>query len=209
MVRVLSISALCVLLAGCAMVSSVPFPLKLPSERVIDTQYKEIRHNLSPLPRYHFEIVVPLNWELLDTRLFDEPPEEEPVEIAAFREPGAWMEDQSVSARAEVAVSVVKPKDLVSGADAARAWLLRVLDGTTPDYRFLKERSVGEGTQAWTDILIRYPLDSDTIIARFRVQPSEDGTHVFVLTATAPADQYAAVAEDLFVALASFRLLGL
>lgn len=195
------------LLSSCSILPSVPFPVTLPSQRVIDAEFQTIRHNLSPLPSYHFEVTLPKDWQSLDTRIFDEPAEDIPVEVGAFRQPGAWSTDSRAPTGAEVAVSVVRPSQRMTGSDAG-AWLEKNLKQTVPGHRILQQRMVKGNPLEWADVLVRYSSAGQKIIARFRVQSTLDHKRVFIVTASAPADQYADIAEGLFVAVESFRPLS-
>lgn len=204
--RFFRLSVLAVLLAGCGMFSATPFPTTLPSQEEIDARYKTVRHNLSPRKDYHFDITLPLNWQILDSKLIDEPTEEISIDMAAFRAPGPWMDDEHVLAGAEVTVTALRPKTSVVGGAAAQAWLTDLLGRSVPGYRILDKQLVGGGTETYADVLVRYNANSGPVVARMRVQPIKQGSVVLVLTASAPEKDYADVAEALFVATQSFKL---
>lgn len=178
----------------------------MPSQRVLDAQYQTLRHDLSTLKQYEFEITLPAGWKSLDTAIVQEPEGDVPEEIAAFREPGDWMNDASAPAKAEVSVSALNLSDSFAGSGASVQWLIGILDRTIPGYRVLDKRETKSRAGDRADVLIRYNAPDD-IIARFYVVPAKDTKHVIVVTASAPASEYAARAVQLFVALQSFRLL--
>lgn len=197
--------SLVLVLSACS-ASAVPFPTELPSQRKIDEAYQTLLHNLSPLPSYHFEIVIPQGWETLDTALRDEPSGTDPVDMGAFREPGPWAQDPDAPAGAEVTVTVVRASGsiIIGGGEAARVWLRAILNRTVPGYELLRERTVTVDGHPAADLLIRYGGKPD-IIARFWARPSDDGTKVFVVIGSAPMEKYREHAEALYTALATFR----
>ncbi len=188
---------------GCSAVA-LPFPTELPSDQVINDQFKTIRHDLSPLRQYHFEIVLPTDWEILDAKIIEEPAVDTPQEVAAFREPGAWKDDGTAAVNAEVTVTVLRASGSVVGADATRTWLKSILETTIPGYTLLEERSVTADGQGTADVLIQYGRD-DVIVARFWALPAPDGKNVYVVIGSAPMEEYATVAEKLYTALATFK----
>ncbi|MBI5794047.1 hypothetical protein HZA87_03100 [Candidatus Uhrbacteria bacterium] len=193
-------------LAGCTFSAAVPFPTAMPSQRVLDAQYQTLRHDLSTLKQYQFEITVPAAWKTLDTAMVQEPAGDVPEEIAAFREPGDWMTDPDAPAKAEVSVSVLNLSGSLIGTGASLQWLTTILDRTIPGYRILEQRETKSAAGDSGDMLIRFNAPED-IIARFYVVLSKDKKHVIVITGSAPGPEYAARAEQLFVALQSFHLL--
>mgnify|MGYP003394164327 CR=1 FL=1 len=192
-------------LGGCAFSAPVPFPVTLPSQRVIDIQYHTKQHDLAKLKKYHFSITLPDTWSTLDTVLVQEPTADIPEEIAAFREPGEWMKDPAAPAKAEVSISVLNLSGSLVGSGASVRWLTTLLDRTVPGYRVLNQRDAVSNAGPVGDVLIRYNGPYD-IIARFFVIPMQDKKHVIVLTASAPASEYADRAMQLYVALQSFHL---
>ena len=196
------VPALSLLLIGCF--AAVPFPTLLPSQRAIDSEYKTVHHNLSPLKKYHFDITIPKDWETLDVAIVDEPQGMEPREVAAFRQPGAWQSDSTVAAGAEVSVTVLRSSGAIKNGDTALQWLRTILDGTSAGYTILEHRTiVAQGIES-ADVLIRYGGE-EPVIARFRVLPTAD-RRVFVITASAPLAEYQRVATELLTAIATFEI---
>lgn len=193
-------------LAACGLLSA-SFPTELPSQRAIDAGYQTIRHNLSPRRDFHFDVTLPTGWKTLDTKLIDEPTQEISIEVAAFRAPGPWMDDERTPAGAEVTVTALRPRNPVLGSKAAEAWLIQLLEESVPGYRVLDRRLVNGVDASYADILVRYQSQPGDVIARMRVQPIKEGAIVLVITASAPENDYRDLAEKLFVAIESFTLL--
>lgn len=190
-----------VLLAGCAL-RGPAFPVTLPPQSVIDSDYMTMTHNLSSLKKYHFEMLLPRGWQTLDTKISAEPKEGSPQEVGVFRQSGAWMHDPSVLANGEISVTVLKTEEKVETAEQAGKWLVAILNTTTPGYKLLKQRTTGTAA----DMLIRYGGGGEDVIARFWAVPSSD-QRVFVVTGSAAAKEYPDLAEEIYAALSTFRLL--
>lgn len=198
--RSLAVLLLLTLLTACA--KEVAFPVKLPSQRVIDAQYETIKHDLSPLKQYHFTILIPTGWRTLDVRAESEPQGTAPVEMGAFREPGQW-EDGKTATQTEISVSVLNASGSTLTGDTLALWLQGILDRSVPDHAVLAQRTTMSGDLPVADVLIRYD-EAPAMIARFWAVPSRDKKHVFVVTGSAPEEEYPHVAQFLYTALATF-----
>jgi len=195
------------LLAG-ACAKQYPFPTAPSTNRGWQDRYNNMEHNISTLRKYDFRILIPKNWEILDTAIDRDPLPQELLDVAAFREPGEWMTTPGTSAKGEVAVSVFAESGAIANTPHThREWLFSALQKNMSEYVLLQEGKVHFINGDEPDLLIRYGSAKDEVVARIRIVPAGDG-RLFVLTASAPAADYPRLAQDFFMALDSFRLQG-
>jgi hypothetical protein len=187
-----------------------PFPIDPVSQEVIDQEYKGWKYTLIKNPAYHFDILVPKDWQVLQTTYAQEPTVDRPLEIAVYREPGDWMQDQKVSAEGELAIEV----HLLSGSNlllpkdkAPTDWLKERLRMGAGTYKVLQQREFRNVHGIATDMLIRTGSSQDTLISRFVVfrSPSRDD-QMFVISGTAFEADYPRVADAFATAMITFKL---
>jgi len=187
------------------------FPLKAPSSDVLEAQYKAWKHQLSMNEEYHFSVLVPNEWKVLQTTVANEPGEDKPLEIALFREPGAWMEDESVPADGEIVVEVFHLSgSLISGGDPTSApmpWLKRRLERGLGEYTILNERVFTSLYGPAADLLVRSGGGDNKIVSRLAAFRSpRDPQKIFVIACSVTDPSYPRVAEVFATAVMTFRL---
>ncbi len=186
-------------LAGCG--KTYVFPTVLPDSSVLSASYHTLYHDLSPLKDFRFFILMPRDWKTIDLRVEREPKPGEVLDVAGFRESGAWETNPESPVQGEVDVSVYRQKTGSGGTvPTNRQWLFQTLGKTVKNYTVLNQT----GTDNAPDVLIRYGAGSGSLIVRTRLVPAAD-QKVFIVSGSAPEIHYPSIAQDLFVATATFR----
>lgn len=199
--RFFGVSILCLFTLACNAASdnerTYPYFLSMPSDLTLKEQYQNMRHNLSPLTAYHFDITVPKGWITLDTKLQEEPQLGGFVEMGTFREPGAWMDNSATEQGGEISVSTVN----VTGEERwASVWLKELIEKNVPAARILEERDMETPNAA--DILFQYNDESEVIMTRMAA--FRDVNRMFVVSVSDSLNGYRDNAEAFYVAIASF-----
>ena len=189
-------------LSACGGGSTYAFPEGLPSERVIDAEYRRLHNDLSPLSVYHYRIIVPVRWKMFDTIIDLEPSPGTIGELGIFREPGEWMNDASAAFTPEISISVVMLEE--DDNSTPTEWLEQKIHANTVAIKTLHKRTVSTDTGDAQDVLIRYSDDKDVLISR--VAAFRAGNRIFVITGTAPEHSYKSAAPAFAAAIASFQL---
>lgn len=204
--------ALClVMLAACAQktdrpdavgaeAKAHPFVTRLPDAEAIDEQYKDVSHDLSPLTQYHFQLLVPKDWQILDIALEEEPAPGDFSELGVFRQEGEWMENDDVPPLAEISVSLINP----SGQEqSAAAWLDELLSNNKEAHTKLEERKTGSGREEAADYLFRYKDQGVDYV--MRVSAFRMADRIIFLSCSDTTNGYRDHAEACYAALATLR----
>ncbi len=178
-----------------------PYVTDMPAQKILDTDYKGIMHDLSALERYHFDIMVPKDWQVLDTALDVEPAAGDFDEVGVFRQPGDWMEDEFAPPSGEISVSVIKPLD---PDQSAKAWLDELLENNIPTAVRVEERTEGTGLAEASDRLFHY--NNGGVEYVMRAMAFRRGDHIIFLNCSDTANGYRDNAQACFVALRTFTL---
>jgi hypothetical protein len=204
-----SVIALSLVLAACG--AQYAFPLSAPGSDVLDEKYKAWKHELTQDDNYHFRILVPEEWKILQTTVALRPEGEKPLEIALFREPGAWMEDETIPAEGEIVVEVFTVSGSLNtgGAkdEAPMKWLKKKLEEGAGSFKVLEERTF-QGTHGpVADLLARTGDSEGYVVSRFAAFHSPTNSQeIFVIAASATEEGYSRVAEAFITAIETFRL---
>jgi hypothetical protein len=187
------------------------FPEKAPKAAVLDQEYKAWKHQLASNPAYHFSILIPNEWKVMQTTIASEPSGEKPLEIALFREPGAWIEDESLPVDGEIVVEVFSLSgSIVDGgkiSDAPSQWLKRKLQKTVGEFDLLHERVFVSPQGPVADILVKSGAGKNTVISRLAaIRSPDDADKIFVIACSAQEQGYARVADAFAAAISTFRL---
>lgn len=204
--RYIAICSIACALSACTGVNTLsskyPFPTTLPSEKVLDTQYQRLHHDLSPIPAYRFRMMVPVEWKTLATKIEKDPAADgTPSDIAVFREPGDWMTDPQTPIKGEISVSVV---NVTGNKQSPAEWLSTTLQKNAKGFTELNRHSSPSAAGEVSDVLIEYKTGSDTLITRMMAFRS--GDKMFVITGSDTASEYESNAQAFNVAIATFRL---
>lgn len=199
----LSVTLACTACAAAPDTESLPFPTELPVHEELQSGYQMLQHDLSPLPDYHFRMRVPNDWKTLDTKITEEPEKDQPADVAIFRQPGAWMTDETAPINAEIAVSVV---NVAGSTQSPAAWLQAILQKNAKGYKVLNKRLTPSSFGEVSDILISYTSGGDALVSRMIALRS--GDHMFIITGSDTAAEYANTAEAFNVAIQTFELMS-
>ncbi len=195
-------------LASCTMGSStskadamVPFITAMPAQAVLDSQYKGIVHDISSFDEYHFDIVIPKRWEILDIALEVEPEPGDFTELGVFRQPGEWKTNEFAAPLGEISVSLIVPEDT---AQSARDWLKNLISTNIPAYAVIEERTAGEGSSEAADMLFRYTVGENEFIMRATAFRAND--RIILINCSDSLQNYRDNALACYVALTTFKL---
>jgi hypothetical protein len=197
------------LLAACG--PTYAFPLKAPTSDVLDANYQALRHTLADNDDYHFSMLLPNEWKILQTTVARRPEGEQPLEIALFREPGAWMENEDAGPEGEVLVEVFTTSGSALGSGSAgyapMAWLKRKIDQGMGDAKIVKQRTYESLYGPAADLLVRSGAGDQTIVSRFAaIRSPNNPDQIFVIVSSATEAGYERVAEAFATAIDTFRL---
>lgn len=168
----------------------------------MDEGYILAKHDLSPLPAYHFYMQVPKEWKTLDVRLQKEPAKDALSDVAIFREPGDWMTDESAPIKGEIAVNVM---NVAGDKQTPAVWLQSVLKKNLKgDFSVLNKRVTPSANGETPDILIVYHNKNEELISRMMAFRS--GDNMFIVTCSDTKEGYAKNAEAFNVAISTFKL---
>lgn len=191
--------------------SSHAFPTKAPSSDVLDTNYKAWQHRLADNPAYHFSVLIPNEWKILQTTVARKPEGDKPLEIALFREPGAWIEDENQPPEGEIVFEVFTTSGSALGSgsmdQAPTAWLKRKLKDGLGDYKLLKQRTFKSLYGQAADVLVQSGAGKEIVISRlaaFRAPSNPE--EIFVIVGSATAEGYERSAEAFATAIITFKL---
>ncbi len=211
MKRLSVIGCVCLVLVACSVGSgdasdnerTYPYFTTLPSAIVLETSYKKWRHTLSPIEKYHFDIIIPKDWEVLDFTADREPDPSEFLELGVFRQQGAWMNDDKATLNAEISVSIV---NVIGDKRSAADWLEDTVVKNAPSYQILEKRSreTSEGDAA--DLLISYKAKDETVMNR--IAAFRRGDMVYVVSGNDSPNGYRDNAEVFYTAIATFTLIA-
>ena len=197
------------LLTGCA---PHAFPVKTPPSDVLDAKYKAWKHTLADNAQYHFSILIPNEWKILQTTVAKEPSGDKPLELALFREPGAWMDDAAAPVDGEFVVQVVSLSGSIlssSSKEAPLSWLKQRLKRSLGEYTLLKERTFSSLYGPTADLLIASGAGDQVVISRFSaVHAPADPDKLFVLTCSAMEAGYERIAEACITGIETFNLVN-
>jgi hypothetical protein len=205
--RLLSIGCLALLLSACG--TPITFPQKAPSGDVLKESYKAWKHELSANAAYHFTILIPNDWKILQTTVAQEPEGGKPLELALFREPGAWIDDASAPSDAEILVEVFTLSGSLndSGVGAPSRWLKHQLEQSTGAFTLLQERTFTTSYGPAADMLVRTGNGKDALVSRLAaVRSPSNPQKVFVIACSVPEEGYAHNADAFVTAISTFRL---
>ena len=205
LLRIALITGMSILVSACQGANTIstqfPFPTELPSAEVLDSDYQSLIHNLSPLPGYHFRIMIPNGWRTLDTTLEKEPAKDGLADVAVFRQPGEWEKDHTAPIKGEVSVSVVNvTDDKRSPAD----WLNDILKKNAKGFIVINKEESPSSSGPVSDVLISYLTGTQTLVSR--LMAFRAGDRMFIITGSDTADEYPENAEAFNVAISTFRL---
>ena len=178
-----------------------PFVIRMPEEAVLESDYKPITHDLSPLSNYHFNILIPKRWEVLDANLTAEPTSGNFGELGVFREPGEWMRDELATPLGEISFSLVSPVDK---NQSPSDWLSELVAKNLTDLSIIEERTFGSGADEAGDVLFRYNNNGVAYVMRaaaFRL-----GDNIVLYNCSDTLNGYRDNAQACFVALSTFKL---
>lgn len=200
-IRFISAGLLCLSFVACNASTeeerSYPYFMSMPSELTIEEKYQRMRHNLSPITAYHFDITIPKGWVTLDTKLTEEPQVGGFAEIGTFRAPGAWMDNNGAEQGGEISVSTVN----VTGEERwASVWLKELIEKNVPGARILEEQMIESPNAA--DILLQYNDGTEVIMTRMAA--FRDVNRMFVVSVSDNINGYRDNAEAFYVAIATF-----
>lgn len=203
------VASLAVTFAACG--TQYAFPLKAPSSETLDTSYKAWKHELSENTNYHFSILIPQDWQILQTSVAKKPDGSKPLEVAMFREPGAWMEDPSIAQEGEIVVEVFTTSgSLNTGGLKTKApmdWLKKKLQTGVGSFKTLNERRFDGPSGPVADLLAKSGAGDMTLISRFAAFHSPTNPdEIFVIASSATEEGYARVAEAFATAIDTLRL---
>jgi hypothetical protein len=193
---------LCFLLVACGTpavsdTADHAFITEMPNDSVFNAKYITKIHEISPIPRYHFQIAVPADWKVLDFILQNEPQPGGFGEMAVFRKPGPWETDDTIPADAEITVTAI---NMEGDARDASAWLHDTIEKNVPEFEILQERTA-EGA---ADILLRYKDANGSVMNR--MMAFAEGDRIYLISGSDTANGYRDYAEVFFVAVATFAL---
>lgn len=194
--------ALCFLAACTSKGNRYSFPTTLPSEQALDATYNRLRHDLSPLPEYHFQIMIPVAWKTLATKITKAPEKGGFDDVGIFREPGDWMKSDNAPIKGEISVSVL---NVEGDKQTSVAWLEKILEKNAAGLIIvLNHRSIPSASGEVSDILIKYESSGETIISR--LMALKRGDEMFVITGSDTEEGYKQTAEVFAVAVQTFKL---
>lgn len=198
---------LCVLLVGCSGSDIVnkertyPYFSTMPSDETIEEYYQMRRHTLSPVEDFHFDILVPKDWEILDIVAQAEPAPNSFKEIGVFRQPGAWMNSDSAPQNGEISVSAVHAKE---NPIWASVWLQDAIATNSANYEILEKHTVETPRGDAVDMLVGYSDGKQQIMNR--VAAFRDDNWIYVISGSDTVNGYRDIAEAFYVAIESFTL---
>jgi|GEM_PF-3216255 len=199
----------CVLCAACSKTPgrttdnadpAYPFFITMPSELTIEDSYRRLEHTLSPLEQYHFRIIIPKDWKVLDAKLEQDVEPDSFDELAVFRQPGEWM-TRETPADAEISISVIRPSD---ERESPAVWLQKILDKNVPTHEILQQRTKGEGANTSSDVLFKYRDAKEQYIMRMAAFRGRD--RMYLVNCSDTINGYRDNAEACYVAINSFSL---
>ena len=207
--RISSLALLALFLAACG--QTFAFPLKLPPNAARDKNYRALKHELAENRDYHFTILVPNDWKTLATSIAKEPLNDKPLELAVFREPGAWMTSESAPIQGEIVIEVfsLTGSTLTAGKtdEAPIPWLLAKLKETLGTFTVLQQRSYTSLYGPAADVLIQVGTGDAMVVSRMAAYRSpKDPKQLFAVVCSALAKGYNHIADDCITAIGTFRL---
>lgn len=180
-----------------------PYVTSLPSRDVLDASYKQWRHTLSTEDEFHFVIIIPTDWEILDVKADSKPEPGAFKEIGVFRQAGAWMNDENIEQNAEISASVV---NMVNDDRWASVWLEDTVIKNAPSYKILEKRTLETPDGDAVDLLVSYKDKEETVMNR--IAAFRRGDNIFVISGNDTPNGYRDNAEEFYTAIESFRLVN-
>lgn len=180
-----------------------PFVTQLPDAQTLKKEYKNIKHDLSPLLQYHFQITIPSAWKILDIVLDEDPPAGDFDEMGVFRQEGEWMNNEEIPPGGEISVSLIHPQN---PDQTATDWLDELLPEDIASYELLEQRTIGSGIEEAADYLFHY-MDKSTDYV-MRVSAFRAGDRIIFISCSDTANGYRDNAHACYVALSSFKLIA-
>lgn len=180
-----------------------PYVTSLPSKDVLDASYKQWRHTLSAGEDFHFVIIIPTDWEILDVKADSKPEPGAFKEIGVFRQAGAWMNDENMAQNAEISVSVV---NMVHDDRWASVWLEDTVVKNAPSYKILEKRTLETSDGNAADLLVSYKDKEETVMNR--IAAFRRGDSIFVISGNDTPNGYRDNAEEFYTAIESFTLIN-
>jgi hypothetical protein len=186
-----------------AVSQTYPYVTSMPSSGTLNSVYKRWRHTLSPIDAYHFDIVIPKDWQILDTKAAADPSPGNFTEMGVFRQPGDWMNDEKAEQNAEISVSVYNAK---GDKRTAAQWLEDTIVKNAPSYEILQKNIAPAKKGDGMDMLVKYSNQNKEVIIN-RIAAFKLGDNIYVISGNDTAASYRDSAEAFYVAIESFSLI--